>query len=128
MRALLDTHAFLWWVTDDPQLSEMARRIIGDEANQIFLSAASAWEIAIKVGTGKLRLPEPPESFVTSRIASAGFEILPILLSHALHTATLPPHHRDPFDRILIAQCQIEALPILTADSQIARYAVPILW
>jgi len=128
MKALLDTHTFLWWVTNDAQLSDAARDIIADGANHIYLSVASAWEIAIKVGTGKLQLPEPPSQYVTNRVAQNGFRVLPILLAHALHTAALPPHHRDPFDRILVAQSFVEEMPLLTADAQIAVYGVFVIW
>ena len=128
MRALLDTHAFLWWNLDDPQLSASARAIIGDGQNEIFVSAASAWEIAIKVGKGRLVLPESPERYVANRMAHSRFLALPIQLSHALHVATLPRIHEDPFDRLLVAQGQMEGLPILTADPEIARYPVEILW
>jgi len=128
LRALLDTHAFLWWNLDDPQLSASARAIIGDGQNEIFVSAASAWEIAIKVGKGRLVLPESPERYVANRMAHSRFLALPIQLSHALHVATLPRIHEDPFDRLLVAQGQMEGLPILTADPEIARYPVEILW
>ena len=128
MKALLDTHTFLWWNLDDPQLSATARAIIGDGKNEIFVSAASAWEIAIKYGKGRLALPEPPERYVANRMAHYQFLALPIQLSHALRVAALPPIHEDPFDRLLVAQGQMEGLPILTADPEIARYPVDILW
>lgn len=128
MNVLLDTHAFLWRVTNNPQISEKARHIIEDKGNRIYFSAASAWEITIKAGTGKLSLPEPPGKYIPGRLTRNYFEALPILLSHTLQIGSLPPHHRDPFDRILIAQSQIEALPILTVDEQITRYEVMTLW
>jgi len=128
VKALLDTHTFLWWNLDDPQLSATARAVIGDGGNEIFVSAASAWEIAIKVGKGRLVLPEPPERYVANRMAHFRFQALPIQLSHALRVASLPSIHDDPFDRLLIAQSQMENLPILTADSEIGRYPVDVLW
>jgi PIN domain nuclease of toxin-antitoxin system len=128
VKALLDTHTFLWWNLDDPQLSAMARAFISDGGNEIFVSAASAWEIAIKHGKGRLVLPEPPERYVANRLVHFRFVALPIQISHALRVASLPPIHDDPFDRLLVAQSQMEGLPILTADPEIARYAVTVLW
>jgi PIN domain nuclease of toxin-antitoxin system len=128
VKALLDTHTFLWWNLGDPQLSAMACAFIAEGKNEIFVSAASAWEIAIKTSKGRLVLPESPERYMANRMAHFGFLALPIQLSHALHVASLPPIHDDPFDRLLVAQSQMENLPILTADSEIARYPVEILW
>lgn len=128
MRALLDTHTFLWWNSNDTQLSDAAREIIADGRNEIFLSAASAWEIAIKFNRVRLTLPEHPEKYVSTRMLLHHFQPLPVQLSHALHVCTLPDHHRDPFDRLLVAQSQLEKLPLLTADPEIARYDVTILW
>ena len=128
MRALLDTHAFLWWTTDDPQLSAVARAFIGDGQNEIFFSAASAWEIAIKFAKGRLELPETPDEYVARRLAQHRFQALPIQLSHALRVAALPEIHTDPFDRLLVAQSQLESLPLLTADAEIARYEVERIW
>jgi PIN domain nuclease of toxin-antitoxin system len=128
MRALLDMHTFLWWNANDPKLSPLCRQLIADPANTIYLSAVSAWEIAIKTQIGKLTLPEPPDLYVLSRVKNNNFQVLPITLQHALHTYTLPLHHRDPFDRILIAQSQLENLPILTVDALIAQYGVQTIW
>lgn len=128
MRVLLDTHAFLWWITDDPQLSPRARQIISDGKNELLLSAASGWEIATKVRLGKLDLPEDLESFIFKQMALNAIESLPIRMSHALHVHTLPHYHRDPFDRLIVSQAQLENLPILTADPQIARYATKTIW
>lgn len=108
MCVLLDTHAFIWWVTNDSQMSDAARACIADPDNHVFLSTASAWEIVIKVNIGKLILPEPPESYIPSRrLASNQFESLPIQMNHVLQVSALPNHHRDPLDRILIAQSQV---------------------
>ncbi len=128
MNVLLDTHVFLWWIDDSPKLSSRARKIIGDANNGVFLSAASGWEMAIKVHLGKLTLPHPLERFVVEQLTINAFQVLPIQLSHTLHTYTLPDIHRDPFDRILVAQSQVEGIPILTADRQIARYPVQVIW
>ncbi|MEH2043489.1 type II toxin-antitoxin system VapC family toxin [Nostoc sp.] len=128
MRALLDTHAFIWWVTNDPQLSANARNVIADSDNILFLSVVSAWEIVIKNKLGKLNLPEPVEEYIPSRLAINRFESLPIQMSHVLQVASLPSIHRDPFDRILIAQSQVENLPIVTIDQKITQYLVQTIW
>jgi len=128
MRALLDTHAFLWWITNDPRLSRKVREIISDGENELFLSVASGWEMAIKAGLGRLQLPPNLEHFILEQMALNAIESLPVQMSHALHVYKLPAHHRDPFDRMLIAQAQLENLPILTVDPQIARYSVKVIW
>ncbi|MBN4002161.1 type II toxin-antitoxin system VapC family toxin [Nostoc sp. 'Peltigera membranacea cyanobiont' 210A] len=128
MRALLDTHAFIWWVTNDPQLSANARNLIADSGNILFLSVVSAWEIVIKNKLGKLTLPEPVEQYIPTRLAINRFESLPIQMSHVLQVASLPNIHRDPFDRILIAQSQVENLPIVTIDQKITQYLVQTIW
>jgi len=128
MRALLDTHAFLWWITDDPRLSRRAREIIADGANRLFLSAVSGWEIAIKAGLGRLVLEGDPGVFVIEQMAANAIEDLPIFMGHVLRVYDLPPHHRDPFDRLLVAQAQMENLPIVTADPRISLYDVEVLW
>ena len=128
MKVLLDTHVFLWWITDDPRLSPLAREIIADGTNRIYFSAASGWEIAIKAKLGRLKLPGNPERFVPEQLKLNAIEALPVQLSHALHVHKLPDHHRDPFDRLLIAQAQLEKMPILTADPQISRYSVEVIW
>ena len=128
MRVLLDTHAFLWWVTDDAHLSSRARAIIADGDNELFLSAASGWEMAIKTRLGKLHLPDNPASFVFEQLKINAIEPLAIQMTHALRVYSLPGHHRDPFDRILVAQAQVERMPIITADPQVAQYDVEILW
>jgi PIN domain nuclease of toxin-antitoxin system len=128
MRAILDTHTFLWWNTDDPQLSGVARRFISDGENELFLSAASTWEIAIKCARGRLLLPENPGEYVANRMAYYRIQPLPIQISHTLRIYELPDIHQDPFDRLLIAQSQMEDIPILTADKTISRYDVMIIW
>jgi PIN domain nuclease of toxin-antitoxin system len=128
VRVLIDTHVFLWWNEGNSQLSKKAVRILADPGNSLVLSVASAWEIAIKTQAGKLRIPEDAATYVPTRVAHYGMEILPIQLGHALALASLPLLHRDPFDRILIAQSQIEKLPILTADPAIRGYPVDAIW
>jgi len=128
MNALLDTHSFLWWVTDDPRLSTHAHDVIGDGNNRIFFSAASGWEIAIKAQLGKLPLASEPAQFVTNHLAINAFEVMAIELRHTLQTYNLPMKHRDPFDRILVAQSQLERMPIITSDPLIMQYEVDVIW
>lgn len=128
MKVLLDTHVFLWWIADDPQLSSRARQIMEAADTEPFLSAASGWEIAIKSRLGKLKLPADLQGFVAEQLRVNAIQVLPIQMAHALHVFTLPDHHRDPFDRMLVAQSQLERLPILTSDPQIAQYSVATIW
>jgi len=129
VRALLDTHTFLWFNADDPRLSERVRGLISEPEGDMILSAVSAWEIAIKYSRGRLpAMDEPPHLYMPARIASYGFTQMPVELSHAYRVALLPRYHGDPFDRLLIAQAQVEGLPILTSDPNIARYDVEIVW
>lgn len=128
MRALLDTHVFLWWISDDERLSEKAREIISDGRNELLFSAASGWEISIKAGLGRLELPEDLERFVADQVSRNAFQVLPIYLSHALHVRKLPHHHRDPFDRILVSQAVLEEAPLLSVDPQIQNYSVDTIW
>jgi len=124
LRILLDTHAWLWTVSAPERLSSHARSLVEGREHDVYLSAASAWEIAIKYSQGKLRLPDPPLKYVPSRLEQFGFVTLSIDQAHALHVSTLPVHHRDPFDRLLVAQAQLEHLPILTSDPAFAAYDV----
>lgn len=119
-RLLLDTHAFLWWLADDPRLGGKVRGIIADPANEVFVSAATGWEIAIKAALGKLELPGPLDAVVEEE----GFTHLPITFFHGEQAGSLPPHHRDPFDRMLVAQAQAEGLTVVTADSDFAAYGI----
>lgn len=128
MRLLLDTHTFLWWNTEDPRLSSRARALIADGTNEIFLSAASAWEISIKAAKGKLVLPEVPAHYILTRMGLYRFRPLPVQISHAARVHDLPRYHDDPFDRMLIGQSQVESLPIISADPQIREYEVDVLW
>lgn len=128
MRVLLDTCVFLWWITDDRRLSANARSVIEDEQNILVVSAATGWEIATKYAIGKLSLPRPPLELVPDALRRNRVAVLPITMAHTLHTYTLPLHHRDPFDRILVAQSQVEAIPIATDDATIAKYGVQTIW
>jgi PIN domain nuclease of toxin-antitoxin system len=128
MKAILDTHVILWWVTNNPQLSQTARDIISDSSNTLYVSVVSSWEIIIKAQTGKLPLPEPPTQFIQSCLMVNRFVSLPIDLSHVLQVDNLPHHHKDPFDRILIAQAQVENIPLITIDHLIVQYPVQTLW
>ena len=127
MRVLLDTQAWLWMLAAPERLAPATRKLLTKSANELLLSAASAWEIAIKHGLGKLRLPDTPERAVPELMARTGVVPLPILHRHALRVATLPPKHRDPFDRLLVAQAQIEDLSILTADRSFRQYEVRVI-
>ncbi|MDI6762884.1 MAG: type II toxin-antitoxin system VapC family toxin [Thermodesulfobacteriota bacterium] len=124
----MDTHTFLWWITDDPKLSLRVRGIISDGENVIFISAVTGWEIAIKAQIGRLKLPDKPQRFILEQLKINGMKSLPIEMRHALHISTLPIHHQDPFDRMLIAQAQMEELPVLSADPEIGKYEVTIIW
>lgn len=110
------------------QMSSTAQTLVAERNNQIIFSAASGWEIAIKAQLGKLQISGQPESFIANQLAINSFEVLPIQLDHALRIYHLPNHHKDPFDRILVAQRQIFNLPILTFDSKIAQYGVNVIW
>ncbi len=127
MKVLLDTHVWLWSLSEPGRLSREARRILASRRNAVHLSAVSAWEIAIKVAVGKLDLPEPPGSYVPTRMARQGLIPLVVTHAHALAVATLPLHHRDPFDRLLVAQSLVERLPLLTADPAFAPYGIEII-
>jgi PIN domain nuclease of toxin-antitoxin system len=123
---LLDTHVFLWLQTDPERLGEQLP-IVEDPRTDLLLSAVSSWEIAIKYELGKLPLPEAPEQYVPDRMRAVGAQALAIEHPHALAVATLPPLHRDPFDRLLVAQAALLGLTILTADPAVAQYPVPTL-
>jgi PIN domain nuclease of toxin-antitoxin system len=128
MRLLLDTHVFLWWTDSNPALSGPAQQAIGDEANDCFLSIVSCWEMAIKASLGKLRLSQSVEKFVAEQLAANGFQLLPVDFRHVAAVETLPFHHRDPFDRLLVTQAFAEDLVLVTADSMMVKYGVSVLW
>nr|HID57983.1 type II toxin-antitoxin system VapC family toxin [Desulfobacterales bacterium] len=123
-RLLLDTCVFLWWLTDEPSMAERAKAAIADPLNQVYVSAATTWEISIKKTLGKLDAPDDLERIVEEEY----FIKLPISLYHGEMAGRLPSHHPDPFDRMLIAQAQAEGLTIVTGDKRFARYGVKILW
>lgn len=128
MRYLLDTNAFLWWDTRSDRLPKHIFEIISDPATTIQISMVSLWEIQIKHQLGKLDLSKPLEQIVREQREKNGFRLLTIDLPHVLALSTLPDHHRDPFDRLLIAQAMIEHLTLITNDAQIARYPVQTVW
>lgn len=123
MNLLLDTHALLWWLDASPSLSEIAKKKISDVSNIVFVSAAVFWEIRIKQALGKLRIPANFRQVLDHQ----PFEMLPITVDHAHAVGNLPPHHRDPFDRMLIVQAKVEALTIVTHDSVFQQYRIPII-
>ncbi len=130
MRLLLDTHVMYWYIEDDPQLCSPARTLIQDASNEILISPASYWEIAIKVSIGKWRLNRPYEEFIDIAWNRYGFQILPILPTHTARLIGLPfpPGHKDPFDRLLVAQVLVEQIAIVSADSALDAYRVTRLW
>jgi PIN domain nuclease of toxin-antitoxin system len=122
-RFLLDTHTLLWWLADSKQLGDRCRESISDERNQVFVSAATTWEISVKMSIGKLEAPEDMDSVVEDE----GFSKLPITLYHGQLAGRLPAIHRDPFDRMLIAQAQAEGMILVTADELIAKYQLRVM-
>ena len=127
MRMLLDTQCWLWMVNSPEKLKAGARRLIRDIGTELCLSSVSAIEISVKYSVGKLRLHIPPAEFVPALLAFERVSVLPLEISHAIRLASLPFHHRDPFDRLLIAQAQVENLPLMTADSRLEEYNVQII-
>jgi PIN domain nuclease of toxin-antitoxin system len=128
VKALLDTHTFIWWASDDQSLSQTARIVIGDRTNEVFFSAVSTWEMAIKIALGKLRLSMPLDILVLSQISQHQFKPLRVSYDHTFQVQALAQHHRDPFDRLLIAQAMVEGLTILTRDPEFSRYGVAVAW
>ena len=128
MRVLLDTHVFLWWVEGDRALPAKARAVLADKENECLISLVSAWELAIKAGLGKLRLTLPVKRYVVENVAANGFRMLDIQMAHVGRVETLDSHHRDPFDRLLIAQALEEKLPVVTADPVFRKYGVKRIW
>lgn len=128
MKALLDTHAFLWWVLDNGRLSEKALQYIRNPEREIYLSTVTGWEIAIKYRLKKIALTQKPGIFVMEHVTKSDFLVLPIHMKHALRVADLPDIHEDPFDRLLIAQAQTEKMSLVTADRAIKKYDVDVIW
>jgi PIN domain nuclease of toxin-antitoxin system len=127
-RYLLDTHTFIWWVEDSPKLSVTAREIIGKLDNACFFSLASAWEMAIKCSLGKLKLTVPLRKYIPEQMAANDFKLLPISFSHTCKVETLPLHHRDPFDRLLVVQAMTEKMAIISADTSLNDYHISRVW
>ena len=128
MKFIADTHAFIWFVTDSPQLSASAKKLFESPDSERFFSMASIWEIAIKTNLGKLSFDKPLEQFLPEQIALNYIRLLDISLSHALRVSTLPFHHRDPFDRMIAAQSLAENLPVLSNDNALDAYGVKRIW
>lgn len=128
MQVLLDTHVFLWWVEGDRVLPAKARGALANRRNECLVSLASAWELAVKTGSGKLKLALPVKRYVVEHVAANGFRLLDIRMAHVGRVESLEAHHGDPFDRLLIAQALEENLPIVTADPIFRRYGVKRIW
>ena len=128
MMYLLDTHTFLWFINDDLSLSALARGLIEDPENIIYLSIASVWKMAIKVSLGKLDLPSPFTNFINEQMRENNFTLLQITPEHARIVAIMPFHHRDPFDRLIIAQSQSESLPLIGIDAVFDSYSIKRVW
>lgn len=128
MNILLDTHTFLWWITDSSRLSVVAISLMSNSNNNLYWSAASSWETAIKYQLGRLPLPEQPEIFLPHELNANRIKSLPITDEHAFRAGQLPRHHKDPFDRMLIAQAQTESLILLSSDSLFSDYDVDVRW
>lgn len=128
MKFLLDTHTFLWWINDDERLSKKASDLIGNSDHEIFLSVVSGWEITIKSKLKKIFLPTPPQKFILQQIEQNNFTVLPIQMKHALEVYSLPNHHDDPFDRLLISQSITEKIPLITINKIIKKYRLDTVW
>ncbi|MHB8511654.1 MAG: type II toxin-antitoxin system VapC family toxin [Actinomycetota bacterium] len=128
LRLLLDTQAFLWFILNDPRISGKAHRAIENVSHEVFISVVTPWEIIQKFSVGRLLLSESPEVFIHRHISIAGLSVLPITLSHTLALAALPLHHRDPFDRMLIAQAISDNLTLISSDKKMRAYDVKIFW
>jgi PIN domain nuclease of toxin-antitoxin system len=128
VQALLDTHALLWWLSDDPALTKHDRKIIAETRNVVFVSAASAWEIATKVRLGKLPSAADLAGDFTGHLEREGFQILAISAEHAIRAGLLPGRHKDPFDRMLIAQAQAENMPVVSNEAVFDTYGLRRLW
>lgn len=128
MKYLLDTHVFLWWITDNPKLPRAVREIIEDQSNLLYFSTASIWEIMIKADLNKLQLPGNPREFIKEQLALNTIRIINITMDHAFGIYGLAEIHKDPFDRLLVAQAKVENLGIITADDFIRKYDVITYW
>lgn len=127
-RVLLDTHAFLWFIADDPRLGKRAAKTMERTGQTLLLSVASLWEMAIKQQLGKLRLTDSFEDFVRTYVTETDIEVLPIEIPHLTRYSTLPLHHRDPFDRLIIAQAVQLRCPVISGDGSFSAYDVDVIW
>ncbi|MBS4028446.1 MAG: type II toxin-antitoxin system VapC family toxin [Ignavibacteriales bacterium] len=128
MKYLIDSHAFLWYEFGSQQLPQRVVDIIDNEENVVFLSLASVWEIGIKVNIGKMKLIEPLNNFVRRQILEYDYRLMEISFEHIIEAVSFPLHHRDPFDRLLVAQCKIENLPVISNDTMLDKYGVERIW
>ena len=128
MRFLLDTHVFLWWIMDAPMISDRVRRIMTEGTSDLFWSSASSWEVSIKYAIGKLPLPDKPEVFIPMALVNNRITSLSITDEHSFQAGKLPIHHRDPFDRMLIAQSNFEKMPLISNDQTVSQYDAAIIW
>ena len=128
MKLLLDTHCWLWQLLEPVKLNASASALLIDPTHEIYFSAASAWEIVVKFGLGKLSIPQPPMEYIPDRMAAMGHRPLPITQTHALKLHGLPTVHKDPFDRILVAQALVENMQLMTADPMLRKYPAPLIW
>ena len=128
MNLLLDTHTFLWWDSNPSKLSPEVLRLCRNRTNRVFLSVVNIWEVQIKIQLGKLQLTMPLPDLTALYQQNDGFEVLPVTLDHVLALGTLPLHHKDPFDRLLIAQALVENATLVSADAAVAQYPINVLW
>ena len=128
MNYLLDTHVFLWWITGEAELSSLVQKTLSQAAGRVLVSVASLWEMAIKIKLGKLKMPDPFDAYVLRQLQKNRMEVLPIHAPHVFETLRLPPHHRDPFERVLVAQARVEELTLISRDKELRAYEVKILW
>jgi PIN domain nuclease of toxin-antitoxin system len=128
VKLLLDTHAFLWWVKGAPALGRRARAEISNPDNEVFVSLATCWELAIKLSLGKLRLTHSLDRFIPEQLTRNGFVLLSVEFPHVARVAELPFHHRDPFDRVLVAQALQDELAIVSSDRVLRKYGVTVVW
>lgn len=128
MNYLVDTHALLWWIRGEEKLSVNARNALSQAVGSVFVSVASLWEMALKIKLGKLQMPDPFDTYILKQIQINRMEILPIHAPHVFETMNLPPHHRDPFDRLLIAQARKEDLMLISQDQAFNSYDVKVYW
>lgn len=128
MNLLIDSHALIWAVLDDPRLSPRARRVLSDGAGALHVSIVSFWELSLKIALGKLRTMTSSIAYLRDECLEQGIRIIPLQVEHIIRAESLPLHHRDPFDRMLIAQALQENLTILTGDAEFAKYPVEVLW